>query len=305
MKSPVLFLVFNRPDTTQRVFRSIRAAKPPRLFVAADGPRPEIPGENSLCNKAREVADTVDWPCEVHTLYRDINLGCRAAVSGAIDWFFASESEGIILEDDCLPNPSFFQFAETLLDRFRSDERVMTVASQHFHRDAHTPTHSYFFSRYTHCWGWATWRRAWQHYDLEMALWPSLRDTDWLLSVGDGSRLFRDYWTHVFDLVHAGKIDTWDYQWTFSCWAQSGLTALPSRNLVTNLGFGAGATHTGDANSKLANLPLETLEFPLRHPPAMVRDVAADRWSDRNVFDIGLRSTVAQRLKQALTGRNG
>ena len=295
-----MFVVFNRPETTRRVFESIRAAKPRRLFIAADGPRPEVPEDRIRCQEVRKIAATVDWPCQVHTLFRHQNLGCRKAVSGAIDWFFASEPEGIILEDDCLPNADFFRFAETLLDRFRDDERVMTIAAQHFHRHAHTPSNSYFFSRYNHCWGWASWRRAWQYYDHEMSLWPYLRETDWLLSIGDGNRFFRDYWTQIFDLVHAGKVDTWDYQWTFSCWAQSGLAVLPSRNLVTNLGFGAEATHTSKTNTIQANLPLETLDFPLRHPPAMIRDVVADRWSDRNLFGIGLRSAVTRRLKRAL-----
>ena len=283
---PILFLIFNRPQLTRQVFAHIRDAGPARLFIAADGPRPDHPDDDNLCNEARKIIDQVDWPCEMLTLFREKNLGCRRAVSTAIDWFFSHVSEGIILEDDCIPDPSFFRYAEELLSRYRDDKRVMVVAAQHFHGNDHTPMHSYFFSRYNHIWGWASWRRAWQYYDRDMSQWPTLKDTDWLLAVGDGNRAFKRYWTEIFNAVHAGKIDTWDYQWTFSCWAQNGLSILPARNLVTNVGFGKDASHTKGDGRAHANLLMELLEFPLSHPLTMVRDIAADEWTDRHVYGI-------------------
>lgn len=287
MEIAVLFLIFNRPETTRRVFEAIRAAAPTRLYVAADGPRTGRPDDAPRCQAAREVATTVDWPCTVSTLFREENLGCRVAVSTALEWFFEHEPQGIVLEDDCLPAPDWFRFAGEMLARFRDDERIMCISANHFHGNAHSPEWSYFFSRYNHCNGWASWQRAWQHYDYDMAAWPALRDTDWLRSIGMGSKLFSRYWKDIFDMAYEGKrVDSWAYRWTFSCWVRGGLTVLPARNLVTNLGFGIDSTHTSDADSWLGSLPLESLDFPLRHPHVVERDTAADQWTDRNVFRI-------------------
>jgi hypothetical protein len=304
---PVLFLVFNRPDTTQQVFESIRQVRPSRLYIASDGPRPERPGEAEKVQAVRDYVVThIDWPCEVKTLFRDNNLGCRLAVGTAIDWFFENEPEGIILEDDCLPDPSFFSFAEELLAHYRDDERVMIISGDYFHGRAYQPSHSYFFSRHVHIWGWASWRRAWRHYDHEMKQWPALRNTDWLLTVGDGNRDFQRYWTRIFDTAYSGEIDSWAYRWVFSCWAQSGLGILPSHNLVTNIGFGKDATHTTGSDNHLANLPTEEMTLPLLHPPNTVRTYTADRWTDLNIFHVqgyplykrilGRAQTIAKRF---------
>lgn len=296
LNTAVLFLVFNRPDVTVQVFDAIRQAKPLLFFVAADGPRADRFGEAERCAEVRRIATAVDWPCEVKTLFRDENMGCRRAVSSAIDWFFEQVEEGIILEEDCVPDPCYFRFAQELLNHYRDDKRVMAIAASHFHGSAHQPLYSYFFSRYNHCWGWASWRRAWQLYDRDMSLWPELRETDWLLSIGNGNRLFRGYWTEIFDRAYAGKIDSWAYRWTFSCWAQNGLTILPARNLVKNIGFSEDATHTKDNNSLESKLILESLDSPLVHPPCMVRDVMADKWSDFHVFKISKLSSVKKTI---------
>ncbi len=301
MSQAVLFLVFNRPDTARVVFEAIRAAKPPKLYLASDGPRASRDGELAAVQESRALVAEVDWDCEVYTLFRDENLGCRRAVSGALDWFFSQEESGIVLEDDCVPSPSFFLYADELLRRFADDERVMSIAALHAHGDAHQSPASYFFSRYNHCWGWASWRRAWQLYDHDMSQWPALRDTDWLVGVGNGNRLFARYWTSIFDRAHAGLIDSWAYRWTFSCWAQHGLTILPARNLVKNIGFTVEATHTTDANSPLALLELQSLNFPLVHPIGMVQNMAADSWSDRRLFGI----TGAQAVKDQIRALPG
>ncbi|HEX7387968.1 MAG TPA: glycosyltransferase family 2 protein [Castellaniella sp.] len=296
MNIPVLLLIFNRPDTTQAVFDVIRAAKPTRLYVACDGARQGRPEESLAVEYTRTLATAVDWECRVYTLFRDRNLGCRLAVSGALDWFFDQEERGIVLEDDCVVDASFFPFVSELLTRYADDERVMAISAMHAHGNAHRPNTSYFFSRYNHCWGWASWRRAWRMYDHDMDLWPSLRETDWLLRLGSGNRLFSRYWTNIFDRAHAGQIDSWAYRWTFTCWAQHGLSVLPAYNLVKNIGFGIGATHTTDVKSPLGSLKLESLEFPLVHPSGMVRDARADIWTDDNIF--GIRRINA--LKEAL-----
>lgn len=293
LQTPVAFLIFNRPDTTARVFEEIRRARPPKLLVVADGPRSDHPGEAEKCAAARAIVEQVDWPCEVLKNYAETNLGCKQCVSSGLDWVFQRVEEAIILEDDCLPHPTFFRFCEELLDRYRLEPSVIMISGNYFLGRNHRPTGSYFFSRYTHIWGWASWRRAWQQYDREMSQWPSLRETDWLMQVGDGHRDFQVWWTKIFQATHAGKIDTWDYQWQFSSWVQNGLTILPSRNLVKNIGFGDDSTHT-KSGGWIGRLPLESISFPLEHPKEIARDRVADRWTDLNVVRTSV--PIAERI---------
>jgi hypothetical protein len=305
MKSPVLFLVFNRPDTTRQVFQAIRSARPPKLYIAADGPRVSRPGEADRCNEVRRVAKEIDWPCELHTLYRERNLGCKIAVSDAITWFFDQESEGVILEDDVLPLPTFFDYCDEMLERYRRDDRVAMITgcnlvSRHFR-----PKESYFFSRYCHIWGWASWRRAWRHYDAAMTKWPGWRDNHGLAKMPGANRVFEAYWRPTFDAVHAGNIDTWDYQWTFACWYLGGLTVMPGVNQTHNLGFGEDATHTTAAAPEyvMESRP-EPLRFPLVHPGAVERESRADAAIDSKVFRIEIMSILKRRLRTVLAARN-
>jgi hypothetical protein len=279
LNTPVLFLVFNRPHTTLEVFRAIRHARPPRLYIAADGPREGHPGERERCEEVRAIATSVDWPCEVRTLFRDRHLGCGIAVSTALDWLFEHEPEGIILEDDCLPDQSFFRFCEELLERYRANHTVMMISGDSYHGTSQHLRISYFFSRHVHIWGWASWRRAWRHNDRKMVRWPALKNSDWLLGLGNGNKEFRKVWTRIFDGVHAGADDIWDYQWVFSCWVRNGLAIVPARNLVTYLGFGDDATHTTDVGGSIGEQLSETMSFPLVHPT----DVA-DLWMDLDLF---------------------
>ena len=285
-RSPVLFLVFNRPDTTQRVFDAIRAARPPRLYVAADGPRAGRAGEAARCEAVRRIATAVDWPCELVTLMRPTNLGCKRAVSSAITWFFEREPEGIILEDDCLPDPSFFGYCDELLERFRDDERIMCISGDNFISGSWQPDASYYFSRFNHIWGWASWRRAWQRYDVDMRAWNPVEAAMLLGQVFPRDRLARIYWREAFDRVTKGEIDTWDYQWTFACWREAAVTCLPRVNLISNLGFGTDATHTVTAENTLANLPTEAIQLPLVHPQLIEITEQADRWTIKYVFGI-------------------
>jgi hypothetical protein len=298
LDTPILFLVFNRMATTQRVFAAIRAARPQRLYIAADGPRRDRLGEVEQVQAVRDyVLSQIDWDCQVKTLWRTENLGCRIAVSSAIDWFFAQEPEGIILEDDCLPDASFFPYAAELLRRYRHDQRIMAIGGTQLQPN-HDTNHSYFFSRNIEIWGWASWRRSWQYYDREMCAWPNLRDTDWLLTIGEGNPYFQRYWQHIFDQVFAKQINTWDYQWVFACWSQSGLSILPTHNLISNIGFGDNATHTTGDHLPLANLPLNPLAFPLRHPPNIIKNYAADHWCDRNIQNITFSQDLIGRLRR-------
>ena len=294
LSTPVLFLIFNRPDTTQQVFSAIKKAQPSRLYIAADGPRSEYPDESNHCELARTIATNVDWDCEVKTLFRDQNLGCRLAVCQAIDWFFDQEPEGIILEDDCLPDQSFFWFCQELLERYRDDTRIMHIGGTNFQFGKKRTDDSYYFSRYGHVWGWASWRRAWKYFDEKLGQWPEAKHNEVLLHWADDPR-FIIYWSSIFEKAASGKADTWDYQWTFTCWNQNGLSIIPSSNLVSNIGFIRDSTHT-NTKSPLACMAVKSIKFPMSHPNYVVRHWKADRHVECQQFSRPLLSRILQKL---------
>jgi hypothetical protein len=257
IKAPILFLVFNRPEQTARVFESIRAVRPSRLFVAGDGHRPDRAEEEKLVRQTRQIATAIDWPCEVTTLFRESNLGCGRAVSGAISWFFEHVTEGIILEDDCLPHPDFYPYCETLLSRYRDEPKVATIAGTHFLPPELPHQQSHYVSKYFQMWGWATWRRTWQTYDLRLT---QLNDAGWfsLLDRIHHNPVEAGYWREIYLSLKPGVIDTWDFQMFFSNWHAGGNHVMPGQNLISNIGYGADATHT-NFDSPMANLPTAPL----------------------------------------------
>jgi hypothetical protein len=282
LKTAVLFLVFNRPDSTKQVFEAIRKAKPPRLYVAADGPREDKLGEAERVEEVRTIATGVDWPCEVKTLFRDKNLGCKKGVSSAITWFFEQEERGIILEDDCLPHLDFFSFCENLLDLYLSDERIFAITGDNFQNGKWRGDSSYYFSKYNLIWGWATWRRAWKHYHGDINFWPKWKTSNaWTKYKSD--KIERRYWQKIFDSCYAGQIDSWDYPWMASTWYKNGLTVTPNVNLVSNIGFGVGATHTVSKRSRYSNWPLQELS-DIIHPIEIKRNINADKYIFHNFY---------------------
>jgi len=295
MKAPVLFLIFNRPELTRQSFNCIREARPEQLFVAADGPRINSCNEEYLCAEVRKVAEQVNWECEVKTLFRDNNLGCRKAISSAINWFFEHVEEGIILEDDCIPDSSFFGFCEELLERYRNDEEILVISGDNHQCKKRVTPYSYYFSKYPHCWGWASWRRAWLKYDDNMKDWPRLRQSKefsrWFYSTRE-----KRYWTDQFERRFENKYDTWAVSWVFACWLHRGLTILPEVNLVENIGWGVDATHTvgGEREVRLSS---ESLGFPLHHPEKVFIQTKADIFTDRLIFS-GIPLGVYSRLKR-------
>jgi len=299
LHTPILFLIYNRPELTRAVLNAIRKVRPAQLFVAADGPSQIRPQDEEKCFDTRDLIKTIDWDCEVVTLFRSENLGCRKAISSAICWFFEHVEAGIILEDDCLPSNSFFYYCQNLLKYYEKAENVMAISGDNFQDGRQVTSRSYYFSRYPHCWGWATWRRAWDNYDANMEKWPDFRLSRQFLDIGANDPDFMSYWTTIFNKMYLGEIDTWDYPWAFSCWANGGLTALPVRNLVKNIGFGAGATHTTSQCSKIGAMHAGDLEFPLRHPDHIERHVAADLYTDR--FHYNFKNISSESfLKRAL-----
>lgn len=280
LTTPVIFIAFNRPDPTRVVFEAIARQRPQHLLIIADGPRSARPGETEACEQVRDIVTRVNWQCEVSTNFAPTNMGCKNRIISGLNWAFSLVNEAIILEDDCLPDPSFFPFCDELLERYRDDNRVSMIAGTNFVWRAAPPSPSYFFSRMTHIWGWATWRRAWSFYDENLSQWPAVRASGLLGEAFSGRRLIH-YWTRIFDQMYAGKgPDTWDYQWTYTNLVQNSLIAVPRTNLISNIGFGADATHTTGADSDRV-LPSTPIDFPLIHPPAMIPMVSLDKLDQR------------------------
>lgn len=306
LKTPVAFLVFNRPETTKIVFEAIRQAKPPVLLVVADGARANKVGEVQKCEAVRAVIDRVDWNCEVLTNYSKVNLGCKQRVASGLDWVFEQVETAIILEDDCLPDPSFFRYCQELLEYYRHDERIMSIGGLNVQLGKQITEYSYYCSSYSHIWGWATWKRAWQYYDVEMKLWPKIRDCQYLRNIFTDLRTI-EYWTQIFQGTYQGDIDTWDYQWIFACLVQGGLSIVPQVNLISNLGFGIDATHTVNFNSSspYSKMKRENLSFPLLYPAFPLLDLEADRFTQNNYYDIDmtLKGRLHRKLKQLLTNK--
>lgn len=283
LTTPVALFIFKRMETTARVFEEIRKAQPEKLFVIADGPREGRVGEAEECMAVRNLVSRVDWPCEVRTNFSDVNLGCDARITSGLDWLFGQVEEAIILEDDCLPDPTFFPFCQELLGRYRHDSRVMMISGNNFQDGRKRAGASYYYSRLFHIWGWASWRRAWKHFDAGLGRWPEIRSGGWLADVLSDSMAVR-YFERIYDRCHAGEINPWDYRWNFSCWMQNGISIAPNVNLVTNIGFGANGTHAKDPADGLAEIPVQAMEFPLAHPDFMIPDTQADRHTMQRQF---------------------
>jgi hypothetical protein len=276
LQVPVIFMVFNRPDTTQRVFDTIAAARPAKLLLIADGPRQNKEGEAEACGQVRHIVSCVDWPCEVFKNFSEINLGCSERVISGLNWAFSLVEEAIILEDDCLPSSSFFPFCRELLERFRDDSRIAYISGENLIEEHVKTSASYFFSRIGGIWGWATWRSKWERYDQHLKDWPQLKSEGMIEEIFD-EPLATKYLTSIFDAMHQKRgPDTWDYQWLYTCLKNNSLIAVSSVNLVTNIGFGDGATHTLEKDNRFVR-SATTLKLPLKHPFGFIPLRTADR----------------------------
>jgi len=298
LKTPVVFIIFNRPDLTRRVFDEIARVRPAQLFVIADGPR--TPQEADKCEQTRAVIKLVDWDCEVHTSFSDKNLGGPRRISGGLDWVFSNVEEAIVLEDDCLPARTFFHFCQSLLERYRHDHRIMSISGDNYQNERNSGA-SYYFSKYSQTWGWASWRRAWNHFDLEMKTWKQFKENNLLRSIcPDEAEL--QYWTEIFDRCTIHSDIHWDYAFLYACWAQNGLCVLPTRNLISNIGFRPDATHTTHVDDPMANAAIEEID-ELIHPPFIVSNSDADYRDFENVFggkDFKEQRSVRMRVNQRL-----
>lgn len=294
---PVSFHIFNRPEVTARVFKIIKTIRPKYLFVTADGPREKHTQDQANCHKVRNIVDNnIDWDCELYKNYSDINKGSYKSTSEGITWVFNNVEEAIILEDDCLPSLSFFRFCKELLDYYRDDKRISIISGNNFQKNMKDYPHSYYFSSYTHNWGWATWRRTWEQVDLQMNNWTEFRDSGCLKTVfSDISAQY--YWEQIFQkMSEPNSRQHWDYKLFLSSIMNNSLNILPNINLVSNIGFGENATNC-KKNSWVSNLPTFDMNFPLKHPPSIYQLYWADKFTERHQFSKGIPPLIRKTFK--------
>ncbi|GAB3961644.1 hemolytic protein HlpA [Spirosoma harenae] len=276
--APVLFIIFNKIEETKKVFQAIREYRPEKLFIASDGPRHDIPEEKKKCELIRAwVLQQIDWPCTVKTLFRQENVGCGKGPSLAIDWFFEHVSEGIILEDDCLPNKSFFDFCNALLVKYRDNHSISAISGNNFQTTQPMfLEEDYYFSVFPSSWGWATWKRAWTGFDFKLDSWDSVNQRE-LLQFLFPDKKFALWWQKKFNYLYREQPqDMWDFQFHYHSMKHKRLAIIPKANLVSNIGHGENGTHFQNPDNSIANLPTYNLELPLRHPDRIIRNYNAD-----------------------------
>ena len=281
--TPILFIIFNRLDTTKIVFEKIKEIQPKHLFIAADGARENKEGEKEKCEYIRKwVLDHIDWDCEVKTLFQEKNLGCGLAPATAITWFFEHVEEGIILEDDCVPHPDFFVYCEELLEIYSDNQKVAVIGGDNFQDGKIIGNASYYFSKYSYTWGWATWRRVWKDYQFDLS---KIDKTHMWLKIDETfkTETERNYWKSIFDTISVSHGEAWDYQLWFHVWYNGMYSIAPNVNLVMNVGFGENATHTHDVDSKQAFLETKSI-LPLVHPDISKIDDNADLYYFNNYW---------------------
>jgi len=298
LSTPVLFIIFNREDTVRQVFEEIRKAKPEQLFIAADGARADKPGEAERCEAVRQVVvNGIDWKCDVKTLFQDKNLGCGLGVKTAIDWFFEDVEEGIILEDDCLPHQDFFLFCQELLEYYRDDTRISCISGNNFQFGKKYDDTSYYFSRYSNTWGWATWRRAWNLFDFDMKTFPEFKKRK------DITQLFpykyvQRRWENIFEKVYNkdSSFSAWDIQWTYTAFSNKTLSITPQVNMVSNIGVEC----THEMSPELMNIPTLGIE-QIKHPPVMLINTAADQiLFDKAIADVNVFIKIYKKVRKLL-----
>lgn len=274
-RNPVCLFIYRRSDTVQRIMKAISDVKPKTLMLIADGPQSDDPNERVLCSHARALAMQVDWPCEVFTNFSHVNLGNTVRFSSGLDWVFARHEQAIILEDDNLPSPDFFRFCDELLDQYATDERVMMIGGSNFLPASINIPDSYYFTKIPNIWGWATWRRAWKHYDYSASLWPGFCDSGQLETYFQDSDSIRFWRRFMESSCSMGNRQSFEGRWIFTIMARNGLAVVPSSNLISNIGFCDGGI-SGRTRHPWADWPHQTMTFPLRHPHIFLPNTQAD-----------------------------
>jgi hypothetical protein len=289
---PILLIVYKRPDATRLVFEEIRKARPQKLFIGADGPKEGNSEDAHKVDEVRKIVQNVDWDCDVKTLFYEKNVGSRITESSAISFFFDNVEEGIILEDDCLPDQSFFRFCRELLEKYRNDKRVMHISGNNFQFGRKVGNGSYYFSRFSYGWGWASWKRAWNYYDVEMKSYPAFKAQNQIRNVFK-SIIMQQYYMDRLDEAYNRQVDCWDNQWGYAIWSQNGICIVPNMNLVSNIGFGPDGTYCTDKDDIVANIDSNTMLYII-HPDFMLPDDEVDKAA----FEKINHYTYLQKLKK-------
>ncbi len=300
----VLLICFNRPDKTKLVLDSILSSRIKKLYIAIDGPRNNNLNDILLCNQIYEMVNkiSINNNIEIHTLFRNKNLGCKIAVSKAIDWFFENEEEGIILEDDTIPNNDFFIFCSEMLNKYRNVQNIGMICGSNLISDFYKCEESYFFSKYNPIWGWATWKRAWNHFDVNMSSWKNNTNFEFFPQ----QKYKFNYWNEIFNSVYNDLIDTWDYQWTYACWSNNLLSIIPKYNLIKNIGFDESATHTKHSiPSFVISNPQKDLIFPLKHPQLIIHLEKIDRIIEERVYNLTFLNHIKRKINKILKKNYG
>ncbi|MDC3164361.1 glycosyltransferase family 2 protein [Prochlorococcus sp. AH-716-F13] len=300
MELPILILAWKRPNHTKEVIQSLKDIKPKNIYLACDGPNPNNEKEINLVNKTRYILENeINWPCKKLKLYSAKNQGCRLGVSKAINWFFENVSEGIILEDDCIAHPDFFKFSEILIDRFRDDKRIWSISGNNYQRGIWRGNGSYYFSKFPHCWGWATWKDRWTHYSEEELIWQKIKNSNMTQNIFPKKEY--KYWESIFEKLYKyNKPDSWAYRWFLVCQAYGGLSVLPNINLVKNIGFDSTATHTnkGECPIKLKHKKTESTGLiPLKEPTFIIRSIDADNFTFINFYNARFHIKIINKCK--------
>tara|TARA_X000000950_G_C13859478_1_gene638087 strand:- start:491 stop:1447 length:957 start_codon:yes stop_codon:yes gene_type:complete len=282
MKTPLLILLYNRPNVTKTLFNKIKKMKPSTIYIAADGPRANDPVDSELCNRVRNIFSKINWNCKIYRKYNKKNFGCKNSITKSIDWFFKREKYGIILEDDCIPSLDFFWITGILLKKYENNNKIFCISGSNYTKNFKNDNNSYYFSKYPHCWGWATWRRAWRKNDPYIKFWPKFKNTlDWK-SINNSITENR-YWNKIFDRCYKGKFNSWAYPWTLSVWKNKGLTIIPKENLVKNIGYGTNSTNSffrdiGDIYKT------KKIQRTIKHPKLIRPDVKKDNFVFNNHY---------------------
>ncbi len=303
LKTAITFIIYNRPDKTKIIFESIKQIQPDKLFLIADGPNQNRSNDQEKCAAVRKIIEEINWPCEVYKNYAETNMGCKKRVVTGLNWVFEYVEDTIILEDDCLPDPSFYLYCQELLDYYRNNERVMIISGNNFQNGKRRGSGSYFFSRIAHIWGWATWKRAWKYYDVDMKSFPSFCEQNTIANVFRQKKM-QTHWMSLFKNSIATQIDTWDYQLLFMLWANNGISITPQVNLVRNIGFGPDALHTKNENSVLSKLQTHSLKIPLVHSNKPEVNEKADLYTFNRVFSVNLFRRILNKLRNYLLNQH-
>lgn len=282
-RTPVVFFVYNRMSTTARVFEAIAAAQPSTLLIVADGPHPDRPDDARKCQEIRDLVTKPTWPCTVHLNLADTNLGFKKRIASGLQWAFELAEEAIVIEDDTLPAPDFFPFCDEMLARYRDDARVMMVTGCNFQFGRRRGDASYYFAHGVGTWGWASWRRAMQHFDPDLSTWGPEAGAEVLGRIWPIQEI-ADYWRDRINEAARGDVDAWDYQWAYSMWREGGLQLAPNSNLVTYIGCVSDTAHTTDPTAPFCNVPSKPLDAPLVHPADVQRNLAADLFEFYRTF---------------------